>query len=98
MILLMRELLGNTTVSDSILELYLSNAQTAIIKYCNVDSIEDIPDYQNAVVTLAVHLYKNKDNVGIVQMQQGSRSQTFRSGEIPDSIKAILPIPRVRVI
>lgn len=96
MIETIKELLGITDNSkDTILNHYLSKSQNAIKTYCNIDIIPE--QYNPSIVDLAIFYYKNRNSEGITQQSQGSRSQTLEKG-IPESIKASLPIPKVRVI
>jgi len=92
---LMIELLGNPNVSNEILTYYISKAELAIKNYSNIDTIPD--SFIIAIVELAIYFYKNKDLVGIKSMMQGSRSQSISEG-IPEEIKALLPIPKVKVM
>lgn len=92
---LMKTLLGITDTSDNILNHYLQKSQNAIKSYCNIDLIPE--QYNSSIVDLAIFYYKNRNNEGIIQQSQGSRSRTLEKG-IPESIKASLPIPKVKVI
>lgn len=94
MVELMESLLDKT-VDNAILEHYIQKAERAIKNYSN---ITEIPvEYDGAIVELAIHFYKNRDNLGVTQKSQGGRSQTNKDG-IPQSIKCELPTPRVRVL
>lgn len=88
-------ILGYTdTTHDLLLNFYISKAQNTIKRYCNID---DLIGLDNQVVELAIYYYQNKNNVGIKQMTEGSRSQTLTDG-IPQSIKDILPLPCIRLL
>ncbi|MGF7184961.1 hypothetical protein GGQ84_001046 [Desulfitispora alkaliphila] len=80
---------------DLILEHYLKQSQNSIKTYCNIDEITE--DLNSQVIELAVYLYKNRNQTGIVQGAQGSRSQTNERG-IPQNIKDSLPLPRIGVV
>lgn len=96
MLELMKLLLGITDNSkDTILNFYIEKSILAIKNYSCLDVIPE--QYNNAVVDLAIYFYKNKDKVGITSMAQGSRNQSIIDG-IPESIKACLPKPKIRVV
>lgn len=81
------------TTQDTIINFYISKSQNTIKKYLNYD---DLTGLDNQVTELALYYYQNKDNLGITQMTQGSRSQSMTDG-MPQSIKDSLPIPKVRM-
>ncbi len=93
---IMKSILGMelTDVSkDSVLNHYLSKAQLAILNYCSIDTI---PESLNSItVDLAIFFYQNPR--GITQSTQGSRSKSIVDG-IPESIKACLPCPKLKVM
>lgn len=100
---LMKDLLGislEDTSKDTILNHYLSKAQLAIKNYCNIDTIPE--SLNSVVVDLAIFYYRNKDQEGIKQQTQGSRSQTYSESTsnfgIPESILVCLPLPKVSVV
>lgn len=96
MLELMKQLLNITDSSkDAILNFYLDKAILAIKSYSCIDVIPE--QYNNAIVDLAVFFYKNKDKTGITSLSQGSRTQSIVDG-IPESIKACLPKPKIRVV
>lgn len=95
MLELLKTLLGITDTSkDDILDFYLSKSEIAIKNYLNTDTIDE---FSNQTVELAMHYYKNRDNLGITQMSQGSRSQSM-SENIPKSIKDSLPKPKIKAV
>ncbi len=96
MVEIMKNLLGvGGDRRDSIYEHYLYKSKIAIKQYCGIDKIPRslIP----IVIDLAIFFYQNKDQQGVRQATQGSRSQTLVDG-IPQVIKDCLPLPRLRVI
>jgi hypothetical protein len=96
MLELMKELLGiYDEFKDNILNHYLNKSQIAIKQYCNIDEIPE--SLNDIIVDLAIFFYKNRNNEGLIQQTQGSRSQTLVDG-IPESIKSCLPLPKVKVI
>lgn len=95
---LMKEFLGinyNDASKDNILNHYLSKSQLAIKQHCNTEEIDE--SLNPIVVDLAIFFYENRDMQGVRQASQGSRSQTLEAG-IPSSIKASLPLPKVRLM
>lgn len=97
MIETMKELLNIRDISkEVILEFYLENAKESIKSYLNCDE-DEMGKYQNQVINLAIHYYKNKDKLGKIQISQGSRSETIERG-IPKEIIQSLPMPRVQII
>ncbi|MEA4926308.1 hypothetical protein SDC9_197773 [bioreactor metagenome] len=95
---LTKELLGisiDDTSKDSVLNFHVENAQLAIKTYCNIDQIPE--SLNNTTVKLAIFYYKNDSQVGVIQSTQGSRSKTLVDG-IPQSIKDLLPLPRIKVM
>ena len=98
MLELMKELLGIdllNTSQDNVLNHFLNKSQIAIKTYCNIDEIPE--DLHDIVVDLAVFFYRNRSSEGLKQNTQGSRSQSL-TDDIPGSIKACLPLPRIKVV
>lgn len=80
----------------TVLNFFIDKARDAIKEYCN---ITEIPvSMNNSLVELGYHYYKNRHNTGVVQQSQGSRSASFNSADIPDSIKVRLPLPKLRLM
>ncbi|MGF7057190.1 phage head-tail connector protein [Brassicibacter mesophilus] len=101
MIELMKELLEITDTSkDIVLNHYLNKAENAIKNHLNYSELNwatDMVKFQEQIASLAVFFYRNRKDEGILQQSQGSRSKTLKDG-IPESIKATLPLPFIRVI
>ena len=96
MLELMKLLLGITDNSkDTILNFYIEKSILAIKNYSCLETIPE--EYNNAIVDLAIYFYKHKDKIGITSMTQGSRSQSLVDS-IPNSIKACLPKPKIKVV
>lgn len=96
MLELMKLLLGITDNSkDTILNFYIEKSILAIKNYSCLETIPE--EYNNAIVDLAIYFYKHKDKIGITSMTQDSRSQSLVDS-IPNSIKAILPKPKIKVV
>jgi len=91
---LMKILLGNISELDEVLNFYISKAQNAIKRYCNID---DLTGLDNQITELAIYYYQNREMLGIKQATQGSRSQTVVDG-IPQSIKDTLPMPCIKML
>jgi len=90
---------------------HIKNSINAVLKYCNLSAIAT-DDYLNAITNLAIVYYNNQKvilnndtNDKIASKTQGSRSMSFRdsavqinsSTGIPDFIKAMLPLPKIKV-
>ncbi len=101
MLELLKQLLGiSDTSKDTILNHHLSKARVSVQSYLNYTDTEFTEvetKFQTQVVDLAIFYYKNRNNAGVIQQSQGSRSQSFERG-IPKEIKDSLPLPRVRVM
>lgn len=80
---------------DNLLTLLIGMAQDIIKQYCNIDELDST--FDNAIVLLAAYLYSKHGNDAYNSVSQGARSVSF-AREIPDFIKAILPLPKVRVV
>lgn len=83
------------TSKDTILNHFINQALKLVLSYCNV--IELPAEFDGTIAELAVYLYKNKDSVGYKQKTEGERSITFEGGGIPEYIKSVLPLPRIKV-
>lgn len=83
------------TSKDVLLNILLDMAQDIIKQYCVIDALDD--SFNNAIVLLAAYLYNMHSKEGFNSISQGARSVSF-AREIPDFIKAILPLPKVRVV
>lgn len=80
----------------SVLNFFINKAREAIKKYCGLDELDE--SYDDVLIELGYYYYKNRHNTGVVQQSQGSRSATFRNEDIPESIKARLPVPKARML
>lgn len=91
----MKMLLGITTEDkNDILNFYLTKSSNAIINYLRIVEIPET--LVNQQVELAIYYHKNKDNLGITQQSQGSRSVSMTNESIPSSIRSSLPLPNVK--
>ncbi|MCK9471785.1 MAG: head-tail connector protein [Bacilli bacterium] len=101
MLELLKDLLNITDKSkDTVLNHHLNKAKKSIQSYlCWTDEefVEGETKFQTQIVDLAVYYYQNRNNAGVIQQSQGSRSQTFERG-IPKEIVQSLPMSRVRVV
>lgn len=98
MLSLLKLLLGITDDSkDALLNHFLEQAGNAACSYCNVDALPE--RFNGAVVDLAAYLYTTRDSVNLKTKIQGERTLGyFEAVDIPEQIKAALPLPRVRVV
>lgn len=99
-----KTLIGLTTdKEDSKLNIYISMAVTLIKNYLNNDLLEDqyIKDnYSTAITLIVTNAYECKRNGNIKSITQGARSLTYGEDKafcINDDIKALLPIPYVKL-
>lgn len=90
---------------DDLLNLYIKRAIYTIKNYLNNDRLtdEDIETlHREAIVSLVVDAQRieSSGNKGIKSQTQGARSVTYadeKSFSITDDIKAILPVPKVKM-
>lgn len=100
------------TVSIPVLHMHITNAYKAIRNYLRMNACADVSEHMTAAVELAIAYYSNyrlkvnkmNGKQSVTQQTQGSRSITFASAEIEvdkdgmtEAVKAILPLPPVRV-
>lgn len=101
MIEILKELLSIADSSkDTILTHYLNKSKKSIQSYLNYTNEEFIligDKFETQIIDLTMFYYKNRNNQGIIQQSQGSRSFTIERG-IPKEIKDSLPLPRIRVV
>jgi hypothetical protein len=94
----LKVLLNVNETKESILTLYIRKAKTLISNYLNSKSTLDIETlYPDAVIEYVIINYTKRGNEGIKQFSQGSRSGTY-GDDLPDSVKALLPLPSVRMM
>ncbi|MCI1964519.1 MAG: hypothetical protein LKJ17_00050 [Oscillospiraceae bacterium] len=102
---------SDDTSNDIPIALSTDKAYKAILKYTEWDTFDT--DYLTSLYDLAI-AYFNNDSIKskaakgermITQQTQGSRSATYQKSEISidtdgltDSIKAVLPLPKLKVI
>lgn len=99
MLLLMKQLLNislEDLTKDILLTHFLEQARIAACGYCNVEILESL--YDGTICDLAVYLYQNRDSVGYLSKRQGERSASFAETELPTTIMAALPLPKIHVI
>lgn len=90
---------------DGMLSVYIRRAVSTIEVYLNDDELtkEDIATkHADVVISIVESAYIENTNSskGIKTKKQGDRSTTFKDGEsfeINDSIRALLPIPYLRM-
>jgi hypothetical protein len=84
------------TSRDEIINVYIRKSKVMIANYLNITSTTIETDYPDAVIEFAMVNLNKKGTEGIKQYSQGSRSTTY-ANELPDSVKALLPVPFVRM-
>jgi hypothetical protein len=87
-----------TNMNESILNIYIRRADTAIRNYLNIDDTVDIEtNYPDAVIEYVTECLTKKGNEGIKQFTQGGRQGTYDSG-LNEDVKALLPPPFARMM
>jgi len=92
------------TSKDALITLYIRKAGVLITNYLNMKpvvapdiSIDISTTYPDAVIDYVIICMNKKGNEGVKQFSQGSRSGTYENS-LPDSVKALLPPPFVRML
>ncbi|MBU3098740.1 MULTISPECIES: phage head-tail connector protein [Clostridium] len=87
----------NTTTKDALLTIYIREAQDAITNYLNgSEAIDFTTLYEGAVIKYVVQCINKKGNEGLKSFGQGSVSGSYEDG-LSNSIKALLPLPHIRM-
>ena len=86
----------DVTNKDALLNLYIRKANTLINNYLNV-TLDASSVHPDAVIEYVILCYRKKGNEGMKQFGQGSRSGTY-GNDLPDSVKALLPVPSIRIM
>lgn len=82
--------------SDIILDMYIQGAKDAIKKYSMLSEEEYINAHlESQTAKLAKIRYINKKYVSMKNISEGSKSRSFETCDIPQSIKAELPNPPI---
>lgn len=89
-------LLNADDSKDPILNLYIRKADTLISNYLNI-TVDAEASYPDAVIEYVVLCYRKKGNEGLKQFGQGSRSGTYEDN-LPASVKALLPLPSIKMM
>lgn len=85
------------TLQDNLLTLYLRKAIILIRNYLKVDETIDIETvYPDAIIEYVTICKNKKGNEGLKSYGQGSRSGTY-GNDMPDSVKALLPLPFIKM-
>jgi hypothetical protein len=79
----------------TISNMFIVKAQNVIKRYCG---LEDLSGFEYEITELAYYYKQIKNDIGIKQGSQGSRSKTYTNEEIPSSIKASLPLPKIKML
>lgn len=85
-------------VSDSLINIYIRKSTTLIKNYLNItdETIDISALYEDAIIEFVIINYNKRGNEGIKNYSQGSRSGTY-GDDIPQSVKALLPLPAIRM-
>lgn len=102
---------SDETSNDIPIALSVDKAYKAILKYTEWDTFDT--EYLTSLYDLAIAYFNNdslksktaKGERQITQQTQGSRSATYQKSEIgidadglTDSVKAVLPLPKLKVV
>lgn len=83
------------------LEIYIRRAINGILRYLNdsAETDQTVQDkYADAIIDYSIILFKRKGTEGIKQYTEGGQSLTVETvNSIPQSVKVLLPKPRIRV-
>lgn len=99
------------TDQDAILTLYIRKAVTLITNYLNIPTVAytdsggaviqpiDVEaTYPDAVIEFVTLTMNKRGNEGLKQFTQGSRSGTYESSQLPESVIFLLPAPYATLI
>lgn len=92
-----KTILGITdNTKDDLINLYIRKAQTMVKNYLSINII-DFSIYQDAVIEIVLIIYNKKGSEGTNQVTQGNRNITFENNLMPNSVKALLPLPGIKM-
>jgi len=83
-------------LQDNIINIYIRKASTAIINYLKTDETDMMSLFPDAIIEYTIICMNKRGNEGLSIFSQGGTSGTYTS-DLPDSVKALLPFPRIRV-
>jgi len=98
----LKELLGNPSVSDSILQFYLDCARDIICELRNTDMIE--LKYLTIQIRMAVEMYNKSGAEGQTAHSENGIARTYEKGDISDSLLSKItpavktPFSEVRIV
>ena len=88
---LLKELLGNPTVSDSLLNFYLDNASDIICDIRNSDSVES--KYSKTQIKIAIEMFNKRGAEGEVSHSENGISRSYEKADIsPSLLMSITPM------
>lgn len=88
---LLKELLGNPTVSDSLLRFYLDNASDIICDIRNSDSVES--KYSKTQIKIAIEMFNKRGAEGEVSHSENGISRSYEKADIsPSLLMSITPM------
>jgi hypothetical protein len=104
-------LIDNTNLDTDLVNIYLKRAISAIKGYCNYRSNESLfietdasgnsslpQTLADAIIEYCVIMFNNKKTENIIQMTQGSRSQTLNT-QLPTEIQSMCsPYRKIRML
>ena len=88
---LLKELLGNPTVSDALLRFYLDNASDIICDIRNSDSVES--KYSKTQIKIAIEMFNKRGAEGEVSHSENGISRSYEKADIsPSLLMSITPM------
>ena len=89
------------TSKDTVLKLYIRRAETAVIKYLNIENETEITNiestYPDAICQYCIEAINRNGLEGMRQYMQGSRQGMLETG-LSDMVKSLLPLPYVKMM
>lgn len=93
---ILKSIVGEPSVSDDILNFYLSSASDIICEIRHTDVVE--PQYANLQVRIALELYAKMGAEGQIAHGENGLARTYESADIsPSLLKQITPYVRTPV-
>lgn len=87
-------------VQDTVINLYIRRAETILLKYLNDSSLTDTileATYPDAIIEMVLASLNRQGDEGIKVSEVSSVQMTYELG-IPESVKSMLPLPKVRYV
>ena len=90
---LLKELLGNPPVSDSVLQFYLDSASDIICERRNSNLVE--PQYSTVQVKMAIEMFNKAGAEGQTAHSENGLARTYESADVsPSLLNMVTPVVR----